>query len=82
MTLYDHLPAYYRVEDRAYSVAEAEAYTAALARRHYENFTVVSWFLPRRLRQPKNLFPAQLQRPVSIPRSIHRTISLRIAPAG
>src|SRR5262249_45835074 len=22
------------------------------ARRHYENFTVVSWFLPRRLRQP------------------------------
>jgi squalene synthase HpnC len=52
MSVYEHLPAYYRVKDRPYSVAEAEAYTAALARRHYENFTVVSWFLPRRLRQP------------------------------
>ena len=49
MTVYEHLPAYYRVEDRAYSVAEAEAYTAALARRHYENFTVASLFLPRHL---------------------------------
>jgi squalene synthase HpnC len=52
MSVYEHLPAYYRVQDRVYSVPEAEAYTAALARRHYENFTVVSWFLPRELRQP------------------------------
>jgi squalene synthase HpnC len=52
MSVYEHLPAYYRVEDRAYTVAQAEAYTAQLARQHYENFTVVSWFLPARLRQP------------------------------
>lgn len=29
---------------------QASAYTRALARSHYENFTVVSWLLPRRLR--------------------------------
>ncbi len=33
------------------SVVEAQAYTRWLARHHYENFTVVSWLLPRRLRQ-------------------------------
>jgi squalene synthase HpnC len=32
-------------------MAEAEAYCRQLARSHYENFTVASWFLPRRLRQ-------------------------------
>ncbi len=53
MSVYDFLPAYYRVpEGKVYTPAEAAAYTADLARRHYENFTVVSWFLPRRLRQP------------------------------
>lgn len=31
--------------------AEAFAWTRNLARRHYENFTVGSWFLPRRERQ-------------------------------
>jgi len=31
--------------------AEAERYTRWLARHHYENFNVVSWLLPRRLRQ-------------------------------
>lgn len=30
--------------------AQASAYTQELARTHYENFSVVSWFLPRRLR--------------------------------
>jgi len=30
---------------------EAEAFCRALARRHYENFTVISFLLPRRLRQ-------------------------------
>jgi squalene synthase HpnC len=35
----------------AYSAAEAAAYTRWLARRHYENFHVVSFLLPRRLRQ-------------------------------
>jgi squalene synthase HpnC/squalene synthase HpnD len=32
-------------------VAEAERYTRWLATNHYENFHVVSWLLPRRLRQ-------------------------------
>jgi squalene synthase HpnC len=32
-------------------VDAAEAYCRQLARSHYENFTVVSWFLPRHLRQ-------------------------------
>src|SRR5262249_28014255 len=31
--------------------AEAECYTRWLATHHYENFTVVSWLLPRRLHQ-------------------------------
>lgn len=30
---------------------QAVAYTTDLAKSHYENFTVVSWFLPRRLRE-------------------------------
>ena len=34
-----------------YSAEEAAAYTRWLARRHYENFHVVSFLLPRRLRQ-------------------------------
>jgi squalene synthase HpnC len=33
------------------SQPEAEAYTRALARSHYENFPVASWLLPRRLHQ-------------------------------
>lgn len=52
MSVYEHLPAYYRVaEDRTYTVSEARAYTRTIAGTHYENFTVVSWFLPRELRQ-------------------------------
>jgi squalene synthase HpnC len=52
MSVYEHLPAYYRVaEDRVYSLPEAREYTRRLARSHYENFTVVSWFLPPDLRQ-------------------------------
>jgi squalene synthase HpnC len=35
----------------AYSAEESAAYTRWLARRHYENFNVVSFLLPRRLRQ-------------------------------
>ena len=33
------------------SAAEAQRYTRWLATHHYENFTVVSWLLPRHLRQ-------------------------------
>ncbi len=36
---------------RTYSLSEAEQYTRWLARRHYENFHVVTFLLPRRLRQ-------------------------------
>lgn len=33
------------------TVEQAQQYTKRLARRHYENFTVVSWLLPQELRQ-------------------------------
>jgi squalene synthase HpnC len=33
------------------SLLQAQRYTRSLARHHYENFTVASWLLPRRLRQ-------------------------------
>jgi len=36
---------------RTYSLSEAEQYTRWLARRHYENFHVVTFLLPRRLHQ-------------------------------
>jgi squalene synthase HpnC len=36
---------------RAASLDKARAYCRRLARRHYENFTVASWLLPRNLRQ-------------------------------
>ena len=32
------------------SFEQADAYTQDLVKSHYENFTVVSWFLPRRIR--------------------------------
>lgn len=52
MSVYEYLPSYYRItEGHAYSVPEAEQYTERLARTHYENFTVVSWFLPSDLRR-------------------------------
>lgn len=51
MSIYEYLPAYYRVvEGERYSPAQARAYTERIARTHYENFTVVSWLLPRALR--------------------------------
>jgi squalene synthase HpnC len=34
------------------TLEQAEAWCRLLARRHYENFTVASWLLPRHLRQP------------------------------
>jgi squalene synthase HpnC len=45
------LPAAYAIPAQAPSLAEAREYCARLARSHYENFSVASWFLPRRLRQ-------------------------------
>src|SRR6202142_3049194 len=45
------LPAEYAIPQVAPSLEEARAYCARLARSHYENFSVASWFLPARLRQ-------------------------------
>jgi squalene synthase HpnC len=45
------LPQSYRIPDSAPSLAEARTYCERLARSHYENFSVATWFLPSRLRQ-------------------------------
>lgn len=45
------LPDSYRIPARAPSLAESQAYCERLARSHYENFSVATWFLPARLRQ-------------------------------
>jgi squalene synthase HpnC len=46
-----NLPPEYAIPDIAPSLAEARAYCERLARSHYENFSVATWFLPKRLRQ-------------------------------
>jgi len=48
---WSRLPPSYRTPVNAPTLAEAREYCARLARSHYENFSVASWFLPRRLRQ-------------------------------
>jgi squalene synthase HpnC len=45
------LPDSYRIPASAPSLAEAQAYCERLARSHYENFSVATWFLPARLRR-------------------------------
>jgi len=45
------LPPEYAIPDAAPSEAEAHEYCRRLARTHYENFSVASWFLPKRLQQ-------------------------------
>ena len=45
------LPASYAIPEHPPSLAEAQAYCEHLARTHYENFSVATWFLPRRLRR-------------------------------
>src|SRR3984957_13020440 len=45
------LPAAYATPASAPTLEEAQQYCARLAQTHYENFSVASWFLPRRLRQ-------------------------------
>jgi squalene synthase HpnC len=45
------LPPEYAIPDHAPSPAEARDYCRRLARSHYENFSVASWFLPDGLRQ-------------------------------
>ena len=48
---WSRLPANYAIPSTAPTLAEAREYCARLARTHYENFSVATWFLPRRLRQ-------------------------------
>jgi len=48
---WSRLPAAYAIPAQPPTLAEAREYCARLARSHYENFSVASWFLPRRLRQ-------------------------------
>ena len=45
------LPPEYAIPEHAPSEAEAREYCRRLARSHYENFSVASWFLPEHLRQ-------------------------------
>ncbi|HLW53950.1 MAG TPA: squalene synthase HpnC [Candidatus Angelobacter sp.] len=45
------LPDSYRIPSVAPSLEEARAYCERLAKRHYENFSVATWFLPAHLRQ-------------------------------
>src|SRR6185436_15736683 len=45
------LPPEYRIPAVAPSLEESFAYCARLARSHYENFSVATWFLPARLKQ-------------------------------
>lgn len=45
------MPESYRIPEVAPSPGDARRYCEALARSHYENFSVATWFLPSRLRQ-------------------------------
>ncbi len=45
------MPPEYAIPEHAASEAEAREYCRRLARSHYENFSVASWFLPQQLRQ-------------------------------
>jgi squalene synthase HpnC len=49
--IWSTLPAEYAIPAQAPSLREAYAYCERLARSHYENFSVATWFLPKHLRQ-------------------------------
>ncbi|HEY1659590.1 MAG TPA: squalene synthase HpnC [Candidatus Sulfotelmatobacter sp.] len=48
---WSRLPSQYAIPQQAPSLEEAKQYCAHLARTHYENFSVATWFLPKKLRQ-------------------------------
>jgi squalene synthase HpnC len=48
---WSNLPPEYAIPEDAPSPAQAQEYCRRLARTHYENFSVATWFLPARLRQ-------------------------------
>src|SRR6266704_2748564 len=49
--IWSHVPAEYAIPARVPSQQEAQSYCERLARSHYENFSVATWFLPKGLRQ-------------------------------
>jgi squalene synthase HpnC len=48
---WSRLPSQYAIPQSAPKLEVAQQYCAQLARSHYENFSVASWFLPKNLRQ-------------------------------
>jgi len=48
---WSRLPAEYAIPQSAPSLQESQQYCQRLARSHYENFSVATWFLPKQLRQ-------------------------------
>src|ERR1700692_548213 len=48
---WSRLPAEYAIPESAPSLEESREYCRQLARTHYENFSVATWFLPKKLRQ-------------------------------
>ncbi len=48
---WSRLPVSYAIPKTPPSLDEAQQYCRYLARTHYENFSVATWFLPRKLRQ-------------------------------
>lgn len=48
---WSRLPAGYQIPENPPSLDEAKAYCERLAKTHYENFSVATWFLPKRLRK-------------------------------
>jgi squalene synthase HpnC len=48
---WSRLPSGYAIPATAPSIGEARQFCAQLARTHYENFSVATWFLPKHLRQ-------------------------------
>jgi len=48
---WSRLPAAYAIPKAAPSLEQAQEYCRRLARTHYENFSVATWFLPKSLRQ-------------------------------
>jgi len=51
LSAWSSLPPEYAIPDAAPTLIEAQEYCRRLARSHYENFSVATWFLPGKLRQ-------------------------------
>jgi squalene synthase HpnC len=49
--IWSRLPAEYAIPPQPPSLPDAYSYCERLARTHYENFSVATWFLPKHLRQ-------------------------------